>query len=190
MQGSHTLVSSQYEHHSMLDVTSHQNHCFAIAVDETSGGEGAQAKGQPAGQGAVGWAVNTASSTVGFGKSLTEVALRGVGRTTGTAVSIASRASEAILVLCIDFFPGSHLCSAMLHCSTIHAFTKTSAVRSSAGKQLKCPCRLGLEQDSCWLSLTHLHISLSACGASRSRSQHTLSVYIACVGGMQARWWA
>ena len=117
------MQGSQYEHHSMFDVMSQQNCYFAFAVNETPGGEGAPAKAQAASQGAVGWAVNTASSTVGFGKSLTEAAFRGVGRTTGTAVntagSIASRASKAILVLCIDFFAASDVCSDVLHCSTI-----------------------------------------------------------------------
>lgn len=69
------------------------------AVDERPDAAGAGNKGQAASQGAVGWAVNTASNTVGFGRSLTEAAFRGVGRTTGSAVntagSIASRASEA-----------------------------------------------------------------------------------------------
>ena len=42
-----------------------------------------------------------------------------------------------VLVLCNDFLSESHVCSEMLHCSTVHAFTKTSAVRPSAGKQQK-----------------------------------------------------
>ena len=67
-------------------------------MDESPDAAGAGKKAQAASQGAVSWAVNTASNTVGFGKSLTEAAFRGVGRTTGNAVntagSIASRASE------------------------------------------------------------------------------------------------
>ena len=61
-------------------------------------GEGSAAPRQADGQGAVSWAVNRATSTVGYGKSLSEATIRGVGRTAGTAVntagSIASRASE------------------------------------------------------------------------------------------------
>ncbi len=179
------MQGSQYEHHSMFDVMSQQNCYFAFAVNETSGGEGAQAKAQAASQGAVGWAVNTASSTVGFGKSLTEAAFRGVGRTTGTAVntagSIASRASKASLSSASTSL--LQLMSVQTCCIAppFRPSPRTSAVRFSAGKQQKCPCHVGLEQDSCWLSLTHLHISLSACGASRSGGQHTSSVYIACV---------
>ena len=67
-------------------------------MDESPGDAGAGNKAQATGLGAVGWAVNTASNTVGYGRSLTEAAFRGVGRTTGSAVntagSIASRASE------------------------------------------------------------------------------------------------
>jgi len=170
----------------MLDVTSHQNYCFAFAVDETPGGEGAQAKGQPASQGAVGWAVNTASTTVGFGKSLTEAAFRGVGRTTGSAVntagSIASRASKAVLVLCIDFIAGGHVCSEVLHCSTIHAFTKTSAVRSSVegSRTAHAMWVRNKTQPAQSHSLAHQFVSLRC--KQKLQSTHPLNVHSMC-------WW-
>lgn len=103
--------------------------CFA--VDE-SPAEGSTASGQPASQGVVGWAFNTASNTVGVGKSLTEATLRGVGRTAGTAVNtaggIASRASESRHLPCLVPYKALHETGATLYQSNPGCYRQAHAL--------------------------------------------------------------
>lgn len=70
---------------------------FTKSTEDVTDGLNQQAQqAKQGGQGLMGWAYKTASNTVGMGLQLTEATVvgtaRGVSRTAGTAVNVASRA--------------------------------------------------------------------------------------------------